>query len=47
MAFIEEIIIKIQWKGLLSTKHLYQATGHACMLRIAKKLIILKITKAR
>jgi hypothetical protein len=40
------LINKIQWKGLFSTKHLYQDTEHTCMLRIAKKLIILKITKA-
>jgi hypothetical protein len=46
IAFIHKIIIKYQWKGLLITKHLYQAIEHTCMLRIAKKLIILKITKA-
>jgi hypothetical protein len=45
LLFIKQIN-KIQWKGLLSTKHLYKATEHSCTLRGAMKLIKPKITKA-
>jgi hypothetical protein len=46
MLLFIQLISKIQWKSLLSTKHLYEATEHTCMLGIARKLIIPKITEA-